>query len=181
MIAQLNAALPLSSQATSELVKFNCNQLEDESMQWIEEVLLVVGKEHTKTWFTDVVRYYFNLPGLYLSFPVHTPNLRHRPCPHLSFTTTVSLTGLQSLTELSINPRKLIFPGQNWATVSESQFFLHLSYADVQTDVWAHRKIKQCKGDTMFVLSLATLHYITSHYITMHYKFYGSLKNPNIL
>lgn len=48
MIAQLNAALPLSFQATSELVKFNCNQLEDESMQWIEEVLLVVGKEHTK-------------------------------------------------------------------------------------------------------------------------------------
>ena len=33
----------------------------------------------------------------------------------------------------------------------------------------------------MFVLSLATLHYITSHYITMHYKFYGSFKNPNIL
>ena len=74
-------------------------------------------------------------------------------------------------------PEETNLPGsETWATVSESQFFLHPSYADVRADVRAYRKIKQCKGDTMYVLSLATLHYITSHYITMHYNSTGNLR-----
>ena len=177
MIAQLNAGPLLNFQATSELVKskFNCNQPEDESMQWIEEVLLVVGKEHTKHVVYRWGALLFQLTRIIsvvssthskIKAPTLPPSVIHH---HRVFNRAAKFN------RIIHQPEETNLPGWDpWATVSELQFLLHPSYADVR----AHRNIKQCKGDT-YVCPLTRD--ITLHNITMHYKFYGSFKNPNIL
>lgn len=135
MIAQISAALPLSFQATSELVKFNCNQLEDESMQWIEEVLLVVGKEHTKNVVYRCGALLFQLTRIIsvvssthskIKAPTLPPSVIHHHCV---FNRAAKFNRIIHQPEETNLPESKL-----WATVSESQFFLHPSYAELMSE-----------------------------------------------